>query len=1059
MINSATANVADDDTIEYRQASGITFDESAGLMYFSVFRTGNILVQTTLDYTTTGKGASTTNAIGGKDYTPITGTLTFAVGETYKTVTVAITDDLLGENGEDVIFGITNPSRGTIINAQTGNGIVDNDLMQWSIAGGAPVDEGAGQTVFTVTRSGNLQQAASIDYSTTGQFSANSNAIPGKDYSAAFGTLNFSVGESSKRVVVAVTDDARGEANETVFMGISNASQGTITTTGAINTITDNDLVVWSVTAVGAAEGDKMMYTVSRTGNWQQAATIDYSTVSGSSTLLAQAGSDFTPTSGTLSFAAGERSKTILVDVLPDTVLEPAEQLGVILANASVGSFVNTAATTTSGTIQADVSAGVPSFSLGAAEPSAWEGAGYAYFTIVRNGEATGTQTINFRTTTGGTATEGADFTAVPFTTYTFAPGETFKVVKVAITNDTLVEANETIQGQIGGASAGNITTATSTITIQDDEANAAGIYGNQTPPSFTLTTLQANNWEGAGSATFGITRSNDLTLTTTVDFATTTVGTATSGSDFTAVGATTYTFLPGETYKVVRVDLTNDTLAEGNETIQATLSNATNNATITTATVTTTVLDDDGGLNGFDGNPTAPQFVLSTVQGSMWEGAGHALYTITRNNDLSSTQSVTFATGTAGSATSNTDFTAVGATVYTFAPGEAVKVVKVAITNDTLAEGNETVQAVISGATGGATLGGSTANVTIMDDDGGLAGFDGNPSAPQFAVGAGQTSVFESNTLVQFTVTRNNDFSGAGQTVNWALTGTALSGTDYTGATSGTLTFAAGEITKTFSVRMTNDTVWEGNETVIATISAPSVGTIGTASTTVNIVDTDWITDAAAASTTFTLGTTSVANTGVNMDGGDGNDTFTLGSTAIGYANLWGGAGNDTFTVSNAAPIVAGAVFDGGTGVDAITFSAAVTLNFANLSDSVFTGIESINYGATASTVQVALQDVLALTSNNAVTNVLRFDSTSAGTLNLQTLGRTLSSASAGSSITDVDGTSYSVVASTGTGANNDAAANDVVMGGRTYDVYQYAYNSQTMTLLIDTAITKVVL
>ena len=1060
--NSASSIVVDDDNIEYTLALGVTVDESAGVMYFSIFRSGNRLVETTIDYSTTGKASSiaspsTANAIAGKDYTPVSGTLTFAVGETYKTVAVAITDDLLGENTEDVIFAIGNASRGNIIVAQIGNNITDNDRMQWSISGGSTVDEGVGQMFFIVTRSGNLQQAASIDYSTTGQFSANQNAIPGKDYSAAFGTLNFAVGESSKTVAVAVTDDARSEANESVVMGISNASQGTITSSSTTSTILDNDLVVWSVAALGAAEGDKMMFTVSRTGNWQQAATIDYSTVSGASTLLAQPGSDFTPTSGTLSFAAGERIKTILVDVSVDTALEPSEQVGLILVNASVGSFVNAAATTSSGTIQADVSAGISSFALAAVEASAWEGSGFAYFTITRSGEVTGTQTINFRTTTVGTATSGTDFTAVPFTTYTFNPGETIKVVAVAINNDTLVEPNETFEAQIGGASAGIITTATTTVTIQDDEANVAGIYGNQTPSAFVLSASQANNWEGAGYAFFTITRNNDASLTSTVDFATNTVGTATAGSDFTAVAATTYTFAPGETVKFVKVAITSDAVAEGNETIQAVLSNATN-ATITTSTISTTILDDDGGSNGFDGNPTAPQFVLSAVQGFMWEGAGHALYTITRNNDLSSTQSVTFATNAVGTATAGTDFTAVAPTVYTFAPGEAVKVVKVAITSDALAEANETVQAVISSATGGATLGTSSINITIQDDDGGLGGFDGNPSAPSFAVGAGQASVFESNTLVQFTVTRNNDFSGAGQTVNWALTGTAVSGTDYTGANTGTLTFAAGEVTKTFSVQMTNDTVWEGNETVIATISAPSVGSIGTASTTVTIVDTDVITDAAAASTTFALGTTSAANTGVNIDGLDGNDTFTLGSTAIGYANLRGGAGNDTFTVGSATPIVAGAVFDGGTGVDAITFSAAVTLNFANLSDSVFTGIERINYGATTSTVQVALQDVLALTSNNAVANVLRFDSTSAGTLNLQTLGRTLSSANP-SSITDVDGTSYSVVASTGTGARNDAAANDVVIGGRTYDVYQYDYNSQTTTLLIDTAITKVVL
>ncbi|TAF69209.1 MAG: hypothetical protein EAZ54_14525, partial [Curvibacter sp.] len=309
--SSASSGVSDDDGIEYTLANGVTVDESAGVMYFSIFRSGNRSVETTVDYSTTGKASSIaspsiTNAIAGKDYTPVSGTLTFAVGETYKTVAVAITDDLLGENTEDVIFAIGNASRGNIPIAQIGNFISDNDRMQWSISGGATLDEGAGQMFFTVTRSGNLQQAASIDYNTTGQGPSNSSAIPGKDYTAAFGTLNFAVGESSKTVAVAITDDARGEANETVLMGLSNASQGTITTSNISNTISDNDLVVWSVTTLllpspsvlplPVAEGDKMMYVVSRTGNWQQAATIDYSTVSGVSTLLAQPDIDFTPT-------------------------------------------------------------------------------------------------------------------------------------------------------------------------------------------------------------------------------------------------------------------------------------------------------------------------------------------------------------------------------------------------------------------------------------------------------------------------------------------------------------------------------------------------------------------------------------------------------------------------------------------------------------------------------------------------------------------------------------------------------------------------------------------
>jgi len=107
-------------------------------------------------------------------------------------------------------------------------------------------------------------------------------------------------------------------------------------------------------------------------------------------------------------------------------------------------------------------------------------------------------------------------------------------------------------------------------------------------------------------------------------------------------------------------------------------------------------------------------------------------------------------------------------------------------------------------------------------------------PPATTHSIGPASVTATEGDsgtTDMVYTVTRTGDTSGAGS-VHYALTfdGTA-SASDFSGATSGDLNFAAGETAKTITFHVAGDTSYEGDETFHVTLSTPSTGsTLGTA-------------------------------------------------------------------------------------------------------------------------------------------------------------------------------------------------------------------------------------
>src|SRR5262249_47424866 len=150
-----------------------------------------------------------------------------------------------------------------------------------------------------------------------------------------------------------------------------------------------------------------------------------------------------------------------------------------------------------------------------------------------------------------------------------------------------------------------------------------------------------------------------------------------------------------------------------------------------------------------------------------------------------------------------------------TFAAGETSKTFTVRVLEDTLFEGDETINLTLSSPQGGAVLGSpSGAVLTIHDND--------QPKPGQLTFSAATGGVAENGGSITLTVPRAGGSDGVVSVAYATGGGTATAGSDYTAA-SGTLTFANGQTTQTVTVPILDDTLFEGAETFNITLTSPT--------------------------------------------------------------------------------------------------------------------------------------------------------------------------------------------------------------------------------------------
>jgi hypothetical protein len=316
-------------------------------------------------------------------------------------------------------------------------------------------------------------------------------------------------------------------------------------------------------------------FTVSRTGSTTSSLTVFYQP-GGSAT----AGSDYQTLPGSVVIPAGQSTATITVTPINDSVVGEGDET--VLVQLQVNAAYNLGNPNSAMVTIIDNDKPTVSINDVTVNPEGNSGTVNADFTVSLSAASSQTVTVNFATA-NGTAKAGSDYVAIPLTTLTFNPGDTSKIITVAVKGDTLDEAKETFYVNLSSPINATIAKKKGIGTIIDDDPPPT-ISINDAPPK-----TEGNS--GTVNAVFKVSLSAPSGLTVKVKYATAD-NTANAGSDYVAESGT-ISFSPGQTVKNITIAVIGDTVAEPTETFFVNLSNP-SNADIADGQGVGTIIDND---------------------------------------------------------------------------------------------------------------------------------------------------------------------------------------------------------------------------------------------------------------------------------------------------------------------------------------------------------------------------------------------------------------------------------------------------------------------------------
>ena len=787
--------------------------------------------------TETGVGVATADV----DYTAASGTLTFAVGETAKTITVEVLEDSQAETDET--FNVVLSSQvNAVLGKDVGVGTIEDDdegtvvtIHAQEPYGGTEEGESA---VFILQRvNGTLGIFVDMEISQQGEFLWNLQPSPV--------TKEIPAGVNELRVEITTIDDSTVEANGSVTAtvqpggGYSPGKPDTAT----VN-IRDNDRTL-SIADAEEGEGQgSMTFTVTLSAAAENRVTVEAYTQSGKATASSAVtetslGQDFVGRNERLVFEPGETEKSFTVTLVDDDIDESPEEFTVRLSRPSRNVWLTDAAATATGTINDNDDPMNARIFREVRRVDEDRGRAVRFAVELTHSDTVASErdTKLFWEVKPGTATDDLDF-AKPYSqqrgTLAIPIGHLTSAIEVNLIDDDLLEMElETFTVELVEAQRLVLPDEENgkkiQISIRDDERLSAAIAPRED------SVVEGDN------AVFEVRLSGGVTMDKTV-LEYTVTGTAESGSDYTAPSGT-LTIPAGRDTGTITIPTKDDSALDPDETLEVTLTSGksgSRNANIPDPTATATILD--------------PGTITVSVSPAEAEEGGTLSFALTLSEASQSDVTVDWETaddpGAEFAATADVDYVADASTLIVPA-GNTSAVITVRTIDDTrAAEGTETFRLDLTHAridsgpdAEDLPLGVSTAVGAVLDND--IA-----PTRITLTATPDRVSEDAGATALTVTATLGGQRSLARDTrVQLALEdGAAAADDDYEAATA-VLTIPAGQMsaTATLTLDPVNDAVREGDETVIITGDAD-----GLTVTTAQVTITD--DDAAPTGVTLTL-------------------------------------------------------------------------------------------------------------------------------------------------------------------------------------------------------------
>ncbi|MDB6034054.1 MAG: Serine protease, subtilase family, partial [Verrucomicrobiales bacterium] len=439
---------------------------------------------------------------------------------------------------------------------------------------GASATENEGAILFKILMDQALNAPVTIQFSTI-----DGTATAGLDYVATNGTVIIPPGGTQAVVPVKILHDFRNEPAEIFYLSLVSVTNAFADIGYAEGTILDNDPQpalsgLDALTRAPAAGETNILFPVVLSNPSGYEVSVDFTTSDGT----ALAGTDYSPTNGTITFPPGVTNLLVSVRVVSSFSEQTSRVFYLDFSNQVHADLVRPRASGVIGGRNL-----LPAVSL--ANATVTEGASGktdASFSLSLSFPSTTNVGVAFQTQ-AGTATPGADYDTTSGT-IVFLPGQVAKVISVPVRGDTLDEDDETFSVILLGITNAIAGVTNATGTILNDDPHPFLSFGNVTVNSLSLMDTEVF---------LPITLDAASGRTVTVTFQTRD-GSALAGLDYGATNGTVQ-FFPGVTNALLRLRILKDQAHEPSEIFYVDFSNPLNVLLNTPSAVITITHSADG--------------------------------------------------------------------------------------------------------------------------------------------------------------------------------------------------------------------------------------------------------------------------------------------------------------------------------------------------------------------------------------------------------------------------------------------------------------------------------